>query len=116
MRARFGATGNGCPLDSLLKSTYGILFFGTPHRGMLVKNLQDALKQGGYTSRNELLEDIQNNSKTLSRELDRFIDLCDGLKIYSFYERGQTREVVVVRPSWETVRVRSDRERSNTVF
>ena len=69
---------------------------------MLVENLLDVVEQSGHIARNEILEEIQQNSKTLAAELRRFIDLCAGFKIYSFYETDQTRQVVVVRSSRET--------------
>ena len=69
---------------------------------MLVQNLLDAVEKTGHVQRKELLEEIQQNSKTLAAELVRFIDLCSGFKIYSFYELDQTRQLVVVRSSPET--------------
>ena len=64
---------------------------------MLVQNLLDAVEQTGHVQRKELLEEIQHKSKTLAAELVRFIDLCGGFKIYSFYEMDQTRRLVIVR-------------------
>ena len=63
---------------------------------MLVQNLLDAVEQSGHVQRKELLEEIQQSSKMLVAELVRFIDLCDGFKIYSFYERDQTKQLVAV--------------------
>ena len=65
---------------------------------MLVQNLLDVVEQPGHVQRKELLEGIQQTSKTLAAELVRFIDICSGFKIYSFYEIDQTRQLVVVRP------------------
>ena len=71
---------------------------------MLVQNLLDAVAQSGHLQRKELLEEIQQDSKSLAAELVRFINLCDGFEIYSFYERDQTRHLVVVRSSHETLK------------
>jgi hypothetical protein len=68
---------------------------------MLVENLLGMVEQSGHVARKELLEEIQQNSKTLAAELRRFIDLCAGFKVYSFYERDQSRELVLVRSSRE---------------
>jgi hypothetical protein len=63
---------------------------------MLVSNLLEALEKGCHTQRRGLLEEIKAESKTLENELRRFLDLCDGFKICSFYEMDQTQGVVVV--------------------
>jgi hypothetical protein len=96
VKAKFNSTGDNSPSDCLLKSTYGILFFGTPHRGMLVQNLLAVVKESGHEQRTGLLEEIQQNSSTLTTQLRHFIDLCAMFKIFSFYERDQTRQLVVV--------------------
>ena len=83
------------PEYCLLNSTHGIIFFGTPHRGMVVQNLIDVLVAGGHTPRLELLEQIKQKSKDLKNELRRFIDLCSGFKVLSVYEMEQTADVVV---------------------
>ena len=67
-----------------------------------MQNLLDAVEESGNVQRKELLEEIQQSSRTLAAELLRFIDLCPGFKIYSFYEMDQTRQLVVVRSSRET--------------
>ena len=64
---------------------------------MVVENLLDAVEQTGHVQRKELLEEIQQSSKTLATELDRFINLCSGFKIFSFYETAQTRQILIVR-------------------
>ena len=66
---------------------------------MLVQNLLDAVENSGHEQRKELLEEIQQNSSTLAIQLRHFIDLCTDFKIYSFYERDQTRQLVVVSSS-----------------
>ncbi|KAF8540589.1 hypothetical protein BDD12DRAFT_832783 [Trichophaea hybrida] len=95
VQARFGSLGNDNSLDCLLKATCGILFFGVPHRGMLVKSVVDALMRGGHTGQLELLKEIDQGSKTLEIELRRFIDLCPLFKIYTFHQMLETRSVVV---------------------
>ncbi|KAF8246979.1 hypothetical protein K440DRAFT_661715 [Wilcoxina mikolae CBS 423.85] len=96
VKAKFDQCGSDHPLDTLLKATFGILFFGTPHRGMVVGNLRTALEQSGNDQRADLLEEINENCRELKKDLDRFIDLCDGFKICSFYETSQTPGVVVM--------------------
>ncbi|KAI5778075.1 hypothetical protein EDC01DRAFT_675361 [Geopyxis carbonaria] len=101
VQAKFDSTGdNGTsPSDYLLKSTYGILFFGTPHRGMLVPSLLDV--NSGHEQWKEFVEEIKIKSRTLEMQRVSFTNLCTGLKIYSFFERDYTRQVVI-RPdgSW----------------
>ena len=64
-----------------------------------MENLLHAMEQSGHTQRHGLIADIQQNSKLLAAELNRFIDLCEGFKIYSFHELDQTRQLIVVRSS-----------------
>jgi pimeloyl-ACP methyl ester carboxylesterase len=79
-------------LACILKATYGMIFFGTPHRGMSVENLLDSVDQTGYKSRKELLKEIQD----LSNDLSHFVSFADMFKIYSFVETKQTAQIVVV--------------------
>ncbi|KAF8247997.1 hypothetical protein K440DRAFT_583947, partial [Wilcoxina mikolae CBS 423.85] len=96
VQARFGSLRIDNSLDCLLEATCGILFFGVPHRGMLVKSIVDALRGYGYTGQLELLKEIDQGSKTLEIELRRFIDLCPLFKIYTFHEMLEARSVVVL--------------------
>lgn len=81
----------------LIKATYGILFFGTPHKGMVVDNLLEAMNAtGGNQERIELVKSIESNCDTLKEELRRFINLCDNIKICTFTETEQTAQVAVV--------------------
>ncbi|KAA8909385.1 hypothetical protein FN846DRAFT_918147 [Sphaerosporella brunnea] len=98
VKAKFEQRESNDPLDCLLKATYGILFFGTPHRGMVVKNLVEALEKGGHTQRLQLLEEIKqeiSGTGKLKDDLARFIDLCTRFKICSVYELEETPNVVV---------------------
>jgi hypothetical protein len=86
-------------VPSALKATHGILFFGTPHRGMFVESLAKVLAEDGQNQRLELLEEIKQGSTALKRELDEFVNVCDyyDLQVRSFYETSQTRELQSVR-------------------
>lgn len=81
----------------LIKAIYGIFFFGTPHKGMVVENLLEAMEATGVSQeRIELVKSIESNCETLKEEVRRFINLCSNIKICTFTETEQTAKVVVV--------------------
>ena len=85
-------------LKSVFTSTYGILFFGTPHRG------SDVGKWGSYLERicrvvmpktlldsqPQLLEALRTNSETLQVIEREFATLLDLFHIYYFHESKPT--------------------------
>ncbi|TGZ81923.1 hypothetical protein EX30DRAFT_395307 [Ascodesmis nigricans] len=85
----------------LIKAIYGIFFFGTPHKGMVVENLLEAMEATGVSQeRIELVKSIESNCETLKEEVRRFINLCSNIKICTFTETEQTAKVVVKDGNW----------------
>lgn len=75
------------------------MFFGTPHRGMAIENLLDAMEAtGAIEERKELVKAIDHNCTSLQDELKDFIKLAPGIKICTFTETYQTAQVIVVSP------------------
>ena len=83
-------------IASLYKATYGILFFGTPHKGLVVADIQKMIAEDDHHPRATLLEDINKNSSLLLSQLPRFKNVIRDRKVVSFYEQSQTRSLVKV--------------------
>lgn len=84
-------------IAALHKATYGILFFGTPHQGLVVDDIKRMVAGEDDHPRVELLEQIRLKSDLLIHQLGDFKNLIRDQKIVSFYERQQTRRLEMVR-------------------
>lgn len=76
--------------NSIYKATYGIAFFGTPHRGGRGASIGVIAAQIArnvlFNPKNTFMEALKKGS-LLSDELARdFLKVCSGLHILSFYE------------------------------
>ncbi|KAH0538021.1 hypothetical protein FGG08_005382 [Glutinoglossum americanum] len=80
-------------IAALHKATYGILFFGTPHKGLMVDDIKSMLAADADHPRNALLEQINLKSDLLIDQLADFKNLIRDRKIVSFYETEQTRRL-----------------------
>lgn len=86
------AHGNKRYRTTLLKCVYGVLFFGTPHRGSGLAHwgtmLSSILKAAalGSSTNSQLTKDLERKSKVLENISSSFIDLGKDLKIFSFHE------------------------------
>ncbi|KAI5789408.1 hypothetical protein FPQ18DRAFT_261729 [Pyronema domesticum] len=74
--------------DPLLRATVGIIFFGVPHKGLVVTDIRRMLKE--EHPRQELLNQISTKSQLLADQLADFKNIVEDRKIVSFYERQQT--------------------------
>src|SRR6266496_2348901 len=83
-------------IASLYKATYGILFFGTPHKGLVVADIKRVIAGEDPHPRAKLLEDIDKNSSLLLSQLPRFKNVIRDRRVVSFYEQSQTRGLVQV--------------------
>ena len=83
-------------IASLHRATYGILLFATPHKGLLVDDIQKMLAERENQPRNALLQQINLKSDLLISQLVDFKNLIRDQKIVSFYETQQTRQLVLV--------------------
>ncbi|KAL7270520.1 hypothetical protein RUND412_006774 [Rhizina undulata] len=68
------------------------MFFGTPHRGILLEDVRKMLENESGHPRIDLLKEI-GNALNLEPDLKKFINLAQGFKVVSFYERLQTAEI-----------------------
>ncbi|RPB13466.1 hypothetical protein P167DRAFT_115662 [Morchella conica CCBAS932] len=82
----------GSDQSHIFPSTYATIFFGTPHRGLVVDDIRASLEE--ESSRHALLDSIEKGAGLLEAELSRFIDYCSDIRIVNFYETGQTRKLV----------------------
>ncbi|KAA8909657.1 hypothetical protein FN846DRAFT_776022 [Sphaerosporella brunnea] len=74
--------------DPLYRATVGIIFFGVPHKGLVVADMKSMLQE--KHPRQELLNQITRNSQMLANQLADFKNIIEDRKIVSFYERQQT--------------------------
>lgn len=95
MRAR--ASDEDLAAQSLVRATYGVLFFGVPHRGLFIDDVINMVEAESQHQRIPLLKEINKTSEFITSELESFINLAARLKILSFYETAQTRQVMKVR-------------------
>jgi protein SERAC1 len=84
-------------IAALQKATYGILFFGTPHKGLLINDIKHMVAGDDDHPRIELLEQIKAKSDLLMYQLVDFKNHIRDWKIVSFYETRQTRQLKFVR-------------------
>jgi len=78
---------------ALYKATYGILFFGTPHKGLVIDDIRRMITEEDHHPRADLLEQIKVKSDSLMYQLTDFKNLIRDRRIISFYERQQTRRL-----------------------
>jgi hypothetical protein len=76
---------------ALRKSVYAIMFFGTPHKGLLIDDMQRIL--AANHPRSNLLEQIRPGTDLGKLQLANFKNLTRDLRIVSFYETQQTRQL-----------------------
>lgn len=84
-------------IAALHDATYGILFFGTPHKGLVIDDIQRMVAGEDQHPRMELLEQIERKSDLLIYQLADFKNLIRDRKIASFYETQQTRRLQQVK-------------------
>lgn len=84
-------------IAALHRATYGILFFGTPHKGLVIDDIQRMIAGEDHHPRTELLNQVKVKSDLLVYQLAEFKNLIQDRKIVSFYERQQTRRLELVR-------------------
>ncbi|KAI0400445.1 ribonuclease-like protein p/mrp subunit [Xylaria palmicola] len=85
-------------LRSIYVSTYGILFFGTPHQGSGTANLAtfaqriiDALLPSKLVdTQAQLLDALKESSEVLQEITDNFAPLMKDIRIYFFWEQEKT--------------------------
>ena len=71
-------------IASLYSATYGILFFATPQKGLIVADIKKMLVGDSRHPRHTLLEEIDKNSSLLRYQLPAFKSLVRDRKTVSF--------------------------------
>jgi hypothetical protein len=85
-------------LHSIYVSTYGILFFGTPHQGSSKANLAsfaqrivDTLVPSKMTDTDSQLVDALNQGSEVLQDItDNFVPLMARFRVYFFWEQEKT--------------------------
>lgn len=83
-------------LYSVFASTYAVLFFGTPHRGMdkgswLPRSRWDSvLARARHRKESALLSAVERDSETLQAITDQFMPLMKQFHIFFFWEEVKT--------------------------
>ena len=83
-------------IASLYRSTYGMLLFGIPHRGVLLDDILNMVAGENNHPRKPLWEQIRNEIDLLESQLADFRNLIRDRKIVSFYEMARTRQLQYV--------------------
>jgi triacylglycerol esterase/lipase EstA (alpha/beta hydrolase family) len=85
---------------SILDATYGIAFFGTPHRGSTFTKLGDVAAKVARTilhnPSNTFMESLRENSLFSETIVDDFRHQIERYQILSFYETQKTKNLGVV--------------------
>jgi protein SERAC1 len=74
-----------------------MLLFGTPHKGLIVEDIEKMLTGRDNHSRRALLQQINSKSDLLMSQLVEFKNLIRDRKVISYYETEQTRALEYVR-------------------
>lgn len=84
-------------LHSIYVSTYGILFFGTPHHGSDKANLATFVQRVVHVlpsklvdTDSQLLEALKTGSQVLQEITDNFVPVMRKFRIYFFWEQEKT--------------------------
>jgi hypothetical protein len=87
---------NETRFGTLFSSIRAIMFFGTPHRGLVVDDILAMIKEN--SPRQALVQSLQQGENELQRQLRRFINYSTllNLKIVSFKEIEQTQKLIQV--------------------
>jgi len=84
--------------QSILNSTHGIFFFGTPHQGLRTDELEGVVDVDS-TQRHNLIMQLKEGSEFLETQKEHLLPIfktLQGLKVVSFYETVKTASVGMV--------------------
>ncbi|EKG20604.1 Actin-like protein [Macrophomina phaseolina MS6] len=84
--------------NTVCNATYGMLFFGTPHKGISMDNIRKFIPETNHP-RHALLNQLQLNSEVLLDKLTLFKEILGDRRIMSFYEVDQTQQLAEVNSS-----------------
>jgi hypothetical protein len=91
IRAKLADDRDDPTVATLNKATYGLLFFGTPHKGLFIKDILGIIE--GDNPRRGLVEELREKSLSLQLQISDFRNLARDYKIVSFYETQQSRRL-----------------------
>jgi hypothetical protein len=77
---------------SILDSTYGIFFFGTPHQGLRTDELEELVDVNSGGMRKNLILQLKEDSEVLENQKEDLIRMWEGFKrkVVSFYATVKT--------------------------
>ena len=81
-------------LACLYDSIIGLMFFATPHRGLLIDDIQAMIGEDTTHPRAALVEQIGYNSQWLAEQLSDFKNVIRERVVVNFIEMQQTRRLV----------------------
>src|SRR4051794_26335299 len=84
----------------LLKSVCAVFFFGVPHKGLRITELQQMTSERSEESKTRLLSDLEKDSETLRQLAETLATLSLDIHFVSIYEEQQTASVAKVSGSW----------------
>jgi len=86
---------------SILDSTRGIFFFGTPHQGLRTSVLEDMVDVDSGVQRSNLITQLKEGSEFLENQADDLLHIWPKYKgkIVSFYETVMTPPLRMVSNS-----------------
>ncbi|PGH08105.1 hypothetical protein AJ79_06105 [Helicocarpus griseus UAMH5409] len=79
---------------SFFRSTYGILFFAIPHKGLVIDDIRKMLPKDDNRSPRNLDYQLDSRSRLLSSQLFEFRNAIRDRKIVSYYEEKKTPRLV----------------------
>ncbi|ORX95666.1 hypothetical protein BCR34DRAFT_498311 [Clohesyomyces aquaticus] len=91
IRAKLADDRDDPTVATLNKATYGLLFFGTPHKGLFIEDILSMI--GGGNPRRGLVEELREKSSSLESQISDFRNLARDYKIVSFYETQQSKRL-----------------------
>ncbi|KAI9162719.1 putative sterigmatocystin biosynthesis P450 monooxygenase stcS [Paramyrothecium foliicola] len=81
-------------LGSLYDTIVGMMFFATPHRGLLVDDIQAMVCEDPTNPRAALVQELGYESQRLRDQISDFKNLIRGRQIVNFIEMHQTRRLI----------------------
>ncbi|RYP68053.1 hypothetical protein DL771_006894 [Monosporascus sp. 5C6A] len=103
-QALISAALQGAEYQDILKSTHGVIFMGTPHRGSRAASPAGQLSKIinvatlGTGARSDLLDVLKVSSRVLDRVSRQSAQILQRLSIVSFYEQKPLGPTLIVEP------------------
>ncbi|KAB8345927.1 hypothetical protein FH972_022980 [Carpinus fangiana] len=80
-------------VSTIYLATYGIIFFGVPHRGQIIEDIKILALHHEARERATFIEEIDRDSDFLYTQSNEVVDLLQDRRVVSFYETEGTRKL-----------------------